>query len=115
MIIDKKQCDEYIGHNIRQDTYLFVSRMLNGEKYENIYKDLEENKEKYGIKKEVFLAKESTCSMYLKQIKEKLGLEAEEISKDMPDWYNKTGIYGIYSDDILIYIGKTSVSFKKRF
>jgi hypothetical protein len=42
-------------------------------------------------------------------------LEVEEISTDVPDWYNKTGIYGIYSDDILIYIGKTSVSFKKRF
>jgi hypothetical protein len=66
MIIDKKQCNEWIGHNIRQDTYLFINRMLNGEKYENIYKDLEENKEKYGIKKETPLAKESTCSMYLK-------------------------------------------------
>jgi hypothetical protein len=31
------------------------------------------------------------------------------------DWANKTGIYGIFEDDNLIYIGKTENSFKDRF
>lgn len=41
--------------------------------------------------------------------------EKEIINEEHNDWEDKTGIYGIYIDDKLIYIGKTTVSFKDRF
>ena len=31
------------------------------------------------------------------------------------DWENKTGVYAIFIDNVLVYIGSTTVSFKERF
>lgn len=123
MSINKKLCDKIIGHSIRYDTYLFISRMLDGEQYTDIFADLDKNREKYNIKEEIPLAKESTCQQYIQKIKDSkeyevdIDIEIKEkrtrIKKE--EWHDKTGIYGIYLDNILIYIGRTTTSFKQRF
>ena len=42
-------------------------------------------------------------------------LENNSIRKIYTDWENKTGVYGIFVEDKLMYIGSTKVSFKERF
>ena len=121
--MDKKEMEEIIGHSIRLDTYYFINRMMNGEDYSDIYKDLDSNREKYNIKKEILLIKESTCQEYLQKIKDSgeyeididIEIKGKRTRIKKEDWHDKTGIYGIYLDNILIYIGKTTISFRQRF
>ena len=42
-------------------------------------------------------------------------LENNSIRKVYTDWENKTGVYGIFVNNNLVYIGSTSISFKDRF
>lgn len=119
MFPTKAQCETIIGHSIRQDTYQFMMRMDRGEKYEDIYEDLDKSRIKYGFKKDMCLCKEKTALQNLNKVKEKMDIfaEAAESCKEPVDepWKTQTGIYGIYINDELIYIGKTMVSFRARF
>ena len=82
-----------------------------GEKYDDIIKDINNNREKYHIKKYTVLSKKETIEKYL-LIANNVGVEEEEIKLNNIE--KKHGIYGIYIDNILIYIGKTTTSFKVR-
>ena len=42
-------------------------------------------------------------------------LENNSIRKVYANWENKTGVYGIFVNDIVVYIGSTVSSFKSRF
>jgi hypothetical protein len=65
-MIARAEVEEKIGHTIRNDTYLFIARILEGEKYADIFKDLSENRDKYGIEKYWALSKEDTIAKYIK-------------------------------------------------
>ena len=45
----KYEIEKMLGCKIRQDEYLLIERIHNGESYENIKQDLEENRMKYNI------------------------------------------------------------------
>ena len=110
----KQEWEEIVGHTIRNDTYQVLERIQTGEQFEDIVKDLNENREKYGIKTDVSLVKIKTIEEYL----EKIGIELVEkkyITK-RADFSNISGygIYGIYINDDLIYIGYTE-DFRQRF
>lgn len=119
-MITKEQCEEYIEHKIRTDTYLFIKRMLNGEKYIDIYNDLDINREKYNIKEDICLTKEKTCKDYIEIIINKNEEDFDyDISflcskKEESDWQKKSGIYYIAIDGKIVYVGKTT-NFKNRF
>lgn len=107
----KKQWEQIIGHIIRTDTYMLLDRITsNKEKYENVVKDIESNREKYGIKKDIIITSKTTITKYLKIFEEYNKTKDKEID------YNKaTGIYGIYVNNRLVYVGQTRDSFKSRF
>lgn len=106
----KNEMQEMLGKKIRQDTYLLIIRMAKGEDYDSIIKDLDQNREKFGIKKDLCLSKKKTIEEYLRA----LGLnKKEEIKTD--NYSNKTGIYGIYLNGEIVYIGMTTAGFKDRF
>lgn len=62
----KQQYERIIGHSIRTDTYIFMQRMSQGERYEDIYEDINKNRVEYNVKDSVFLAKKETVLDYLK-------------------------------------------------
>ena len=107
----KEEWESLIGHKIRNDTYIFMERMIAGEDYKEIYKDIENNKLKYGLKKDVCLTKEKTVHQMLSIVGEVATVE----NKEEQQWSKQTGIYGIYVDDKLIYVGKTLTAFRTRF
>ena len=60
--------EEYIrilGKSIRNDTYYFCEGIRNGKTYEEMYKELDENREKYGIRSDTYLSKYKTIENYL--------------------------------------------------
>lgn len=116
-MITKERIEQIVGHGIRQDTYIFVKRLKQGHAYKDIYKDLDNNRELFGIKKDINLVREKTCRNIIEKI-DKIGgwkVELEEEEKVKNNWESKRGIYAISIDDTIIYIGKTYDSFKKRF
>lgn len=108
----KEEWSKLIGHGIREDTYILLERMRGGEKYDDIIKDIDNNREKYHIKKYTALSKRETVEKYL-LIANSAGVDEEKVKSNNIE--NKHGIYGIYINNILIYIGKTTTSFKVRF
>lgn len=108
----KEEWSKLIGHGIREDTYILLERMRGGEKYDDVIKDIDNNREKYHIKKYTALSKKETVEKYL-LIANNAGINEEKIKLNNIE--NKHGIYGIYVNNILIYIGKTTTSFKARF
>lgn len=118
-MISKKECEKIIGHTIRNDTYQFISRMYNEETYEEIYKDLNKNRNKYNINETCSLTSKGTCDTYLDKIKEeekkKINKKRKKRKVKEKTLEQKTGIYGIYIENDLVYIGKTMRGFKTRF
>ena len=111
-MLTKKQWEQIIDHSIRNDTFLALNRILfNNEKYEDVIKDLDKNREKYNIKKYTNLVQEKTINKYIELYKQHIEVKKEEEI----DINKATGIYGIYIDEELVYIGKTTTSFKTRF
>lgn len=108
----KLEWEEIIGHNIRNDTYLTLERIQKNESYQAIIKDLDSNREKYDIKQDYPLVKLKTIKQYLTLINYTVE-EEKEIRKDKKD-SKIGGIYGIFEDDKIIYIGQTKC-FRKRF
>lgn len=103
--MDKKQISNIIGKQIRQDTYLFIKRIIeNNETYEQIYNDLNNNKKYYGIKEDTYLTKKKTIEEYVAICRGKVDSKLED-----------AGVYGIYVNDIIIYVGETVRSFQERF
>ena len=115
----KQQYERIIGHSIRTDTYIFMQRMSQGEKYEDIYEDINKNRVEYNVKDSILLAKKETILDYLKQIEGKEIIEEEQQKKGrkskVKEELRKSGIYGIYVDEKIVYIGKTETSFQRRF
>lgn len=115
----KQQYERIIGHSIRTDTYIFMQRMSQGEKYEDIYEDINENRTEYNVKESILLTRKDTILDYLKQIEGKEIIVEEEQKKGrkskVKEELRKSGIYGIYVNETIVYIGKTETSFQKRF
>lgn len=107
----KKEIEKIVGHTIRKDTFMFVDKLRQGWSYDKIYHLLDNNRAIYGIGKDIFLTSEKTCM----KIIEKINKVQQEIEEDKDGWENKRGIYAISIDDVIVYIGKTNDSFKKRF
>lgn len=105
----KKEYEQILGHNIRMDTYLICEGIKNGQSYNEIYDSINNNRELYNIKKDTILTKEATALKYIGQVYGDTPQKQVQIKQD-----SGSGIYGIYCDDELIYIGKTS-NFHKRF
>ena len=87
---------------------------------EEIYKDLDKNRSKYNINKTCLLTSKGTCNTYLDKIKEeeeekKINKKRKKSKVKEKSLEQKAGIYGIYIENELVYIGKTMRSFKARF
>lgn len=110
----KKDWEEIIGHHIRNDTYLVLERMQKGEQYDAIIEDLSNHREENNIGSKGSLVKLETIKTYLALIDD--GLDQESIKRTRRNYDNITGygVYGIFVDDELIYIGQTK-NFKERF
>lgn len=138
----KAEWEKIVGHTIRNDTYILLERMSNNENYNDIIEDIEKDRSKYDIKDSYILTKEKTIREYLsltklpqqkeqqvikrevprkyKVIKKKIPGQVEESSvkkrrQTKDPLYYQHGIYGIYIDNVLIYIGKTNKNFGTRF
>lgn len=107
----KKEIEKIVGHTIRKDTFMFVNRLRQGQSYDEIYESLDNNRAILGIGKDILLTSKTTCM----KIIEKINKAQQIIEENKDDWENKRGIYAISIDDVIIYIGKTNSSFKKRF
>lgn len=121
----KEEYVKILGKNIRNDTYYFCEGIRNGKTYEEMYKELDSNREKYGIKLDIYLSKSKTIEQYLSIIENKIGIMVNK--EDVIDKYNEEykkkklkeqygvrklevigrGIYGIYCGEELIYIGQS--------
>ena len=117
----KEQWEELVGHTIRLDTYLILERIQKNESYFDIIQDLDSNREKYGIKEGISLVRLKTIKDYLSLIGISIQEEETETQKDSDRVPRNTftkfkgrGVYGIYSDNQLLYIGSTG-DFGKRF
>lgn len=118
MLYTKEQLSTILNKNIRQDTYLFINRMLAGETYEEVKEDLESNPKKYNITNLThILSKKPTILNYLELImKTTLQEVQEETIEDVkPFSLTKNGIYAICVQDTIIYIGQTSKEFAEIF
>ena len=122
----KEEYIKILGKNIRNDTYYFCEGIRNGKTYEEMYKELDSNREKYGIKLDIYLSKPKTIEQYLSIIENKVGVVVNK--EDVIDKYNEEykkkelkkqyevrklevigrGIYGIYCGEELIYIGQSN-------
>ena len=74
----KEEWSKLIGHGIREDTYILLERMRGGEKYDDVIKDIDNNREKYHIKKYTALSKKETVEKYL-LIANNAGIDKEKI------------------------------------
>lgn len=115
----KSEWIQIVGHSIRNDTYQVLERIQEGETYEEIIKDLDSNREKYGIKSDVCLVSEATVRQYLSLVEIDIPQiqKEQEIHKKYHTKYSDItgyGVYGIFIDDKIIYIGQTH-NFKQRF
>lgn len=117
---EKTEWEKIIGHNIRNDTYLVLERIQGNETYTEIINDLNDNRDKYNIDKYCPLVKIKTIQNYLsligKEIKQnEKDIQTEKERSKIRESLNTTGgIYGIYEDDKIIYIGQTK-NFWHRF
>lgn len=113
----KEEWEEIVGHTMRIDTYLVLERIQDGETYEEIIRDLDQNREKYRIKNSVSLVKPKTIEQYLALIDVKL-IELENkqrvVLRHGFEHITGYGVYGIYVNDKIIYIGQTQ-DFRRRF
>ena len=108
----KREWEKIIGHTIRIDTFLLLNKIVfEEEQYENIAKELDNNRLVFGIKKDTVITSKTTINKYIQVYKEYMNKQQEE----EVDYTKATGIYGIYVDDKLVYIGQTMDNFKARF
>lgn len=103
----KQEVQIKLNKQIRLDTYWLMELIYNHNMtYDQAKKEILSN-EKYNIDKKLekqgLITKEKTIMKYIEECYEK-----EELD-------NRYGIYGIYIEDSLVYIGKTEVSFRQRF
>lgn len=112
-----EQVKSYLGKNIRKDTYLCIMRLANGEDYIDIIKDLDAHRVEYGIKTDVALVSKNTCYDYMQNLSGiyQEEIEVEEVADKKDNQSNHPGIYAIYADDEIIYIGSTKQSFKEAY
>lgn len=111
------QVKNYLGKNIRKDTYLCIMRLVNGEDYIDIIKDLDAHRAEYGIKMDVALVSKDTCYNYMQNLSNACWeeIEIEEAVNKEKNQSNHPGIYAIYADNQIIYIGSTKQSFKEAY
>lgn len=119
-MLEKKEWESIIGHTIRNDTFYTLNRILfNDEDYNDVIKDLDSNREKYNIKSTCSLVKEKTINDYIEMYNNYQHIKIDERNvqneKEQIDIDEMSGIYGIYIEDKLVYIGKTMRNFKERF
>ena len=105
-----------------------VEKIESLREYLNQHRELIDNKEWPIVKTSTIITKYEEFFKFQKE-KEAVMIQEENIdslnfNKLIPnysirkvhrDWENKTGVYAIFIDNILVYIGSTAVSFKKRF
>ena len=104
-MLSQNECSKIIGKKITRETYIIVKRMFLGSSYQDIKEQLEEERKKLQIKGEFTIISEDIANDQVKMIKEKINIP----------WEEKSGVYCIKINNEIIYIGKTSVSFKIRF
>ena len=108
-----------------------VEKIESLREYLNQHRELIDNKEWSIVKTSTIIKKYKEFFKFQKEKEEEETVMTEEeninslnfnklipnysIRKVHRDWENKTGIYAIFIDNILVYIGSTTVSFKKRF
>lgn len=120
-IYTKTYIENIIGHSIREDTYIILNRMANGEKYDEIIIDLRENLTKYNLEKLSNLlnfTSKTTIDKYLDLITKEANEPEEEIQLETnveQEILSKSGIYGIFYKTKLLYIGHTDTSFRTAF
>lgn len=123
----KTEWEDIIGHTIRMDTYVVLERIQKGELYKTIINDIDSNRSKYGLTDKVDLVKMETVRGYLKLVnyypevqdiplkpKKEEGVKKVKTPNYRVMNVSGGGVYGIYSDDDIIYIGSTQ-NFHQRF
>ena len=68
-MMEKYEMEKILNRSIRRDTYVIVDKMLDGDTYEKIIKDVKANRGIYGIRDTCSLVKKATCENCLKEIK----------------------------------------------
>ena len=148
----KQLIEKLVGHIIRPDTYEFVERMYKGERYEDIFQELQESNKypKYVnilCRKDTaeqylhmyqchinqkpiptFVRKNNSSDKKLEEKEKKIDVIKEEIKEERDkylklnpntlfknkDLSKNSGVYGIFVNKELIYVGKTSNNFGSR-
>lgn len=107
-MLTKKECEDIIGKTIRNDTYAILTMMSEQRMtYQDAYREVDTHRSKYRVDKDTRLVTETTIKKYYPKIRKYLGIPRVE---EKP-----YGIYGIYVDNDLIYIGMTMTSFQQRY
>ena len=123
-MMEKYEMEKILNRTIRKDTYVIVNRMLDGDTYERIIKEVKENRTIYGIKDSYSLVKKITCENCLKEIQNNYQYnnylklkdkKNQSQNQSVNENYHKSGIYGIYVNEELVYIGMTTAEFGQRF
>lgn len=126
MTYTKEYISSILNHQIRNDTYYFINRMINGEAYEDIATDLEAHRKELNLLSKngakYPLSKQITIQNYINILLQATNSEEQPaiVSVDPEEEARKevlreAGIYGVYKGDVLIYIGKTDVNFSTAF
>ena len=63
--LTKQECENILGHRIRNDTYLMIKKISLGESYSQVYDYIDKNRDELKIKKDTCLTSENTCQKYL--------------------------------------------------
>lgn len=123
-MLERIQWEKILGKKIRNDTIYVLNHVIfNHEPYVDIIKYIDNNREKLNLRPDMALVKETTIQRYLgvyeKYIEKQLNIpivsQEQYEEEQIENISNSTGIYGIYVDEELFYIGKTTKSFKDRF
>lgn len=119
-MMEKYEMEKILNRSIRRDTYVIVDKMLDGDTYEKIIKDVKANRGIYGIRDTCSLVKKATCENCLKEIKSNYQYNnflklKDKKNQNINENYHKSGIYGIYVNEELVYIGMTTTEFGQRF
>lgn len=123
-VLERSQWEKILGKKIRNDTMYVLNHIIfNHETYVDIIHYIENNRTKLNLRSNMLLVKESTIQRYIdiyekyvdKQVNIPVISEEQYEEERANNVGNLTGIYGIYVDDELYYIGKTTKGFKDRF
>lgn len=120
-MISHREINEIMGCRVRNDTYQILKRIVDyGEDYVEAKKYIIDHQKELEINETLIKENNLVTLKRIKQIIKKCNLEnsivkKEEKQKKKDNIKNEYGIYGIYIDNKLVYIGMTSRSFKSRF